>query len=246
MDSKVGKIHSIKPCALNNGPGARYTVFLEGCNLHCSFCNTPDSWSAEKGKEYTLEALFEDMQNYESTLRLSNGGVTFSGGEPLLQPDFVLSFFMLCKKNNIHTALATSGSILNDSVNVLLEWTDLVILDIKGFNKSFYKESVGCDLDTILNFLDYTQQINKRLWVRYVVIPGITDNPEEVSALSKHLANFKNLERIELIPFQKNCEYKWHEADREYTLQEIPAPSERELLKVLEIFYHNHLRVFIL
>lgn len=245
MDSCVGKVHSIETCGTVDGPGIRFVVFMQGCNLRCLYCHNPDTWSKTSGTSYTAKELFKEVIKYEAYMRLSKGGITVTGGEPLLQTEFLIELFMMCKSHGIHTALDTSGSIINDQVKVLLEWTDLVILDIKNFDKDHYQFLTGAKLQDTLDFLNYINTIQKRIWIRYVLVPQLTDQLDSISDLSKHLSRFKGIERIEILPFHKMGEYKWEDLEVPYTLYDTPIPTESELLKVLEVFYRDHRSVFI-
>lgn len=245
MESSIGTIHSIETCGTVDGPGIRFVIFMQGCNLRCLYCHNPDTWNKSNGTTYTAKELFSEIIKYESYMRLSNGGVTVTGGEPLLQAEFLIELFMICKAHGIHTAIDTSGSILNDHVKVLLEWTDLIILDIKHFDSEQYNYITGAKLQDTLDFLEYTNDIQKRIWVRYVLVPQLTDQLDSISKLSKHLIHIKNLERIEILPFHKMGEYKWEGLKVPYSLIDTQVPTENDLLKVLEAFYTDHRSVFI-
>jgi pyruvate formate lyase activating enzyme len=245
MESNTLKVHSIETCGTVDGPGIRFVVFMQGCNLRCLYCHNPDTWSKSKGTSYTAKELFNEAIKYESYMRLSNGGITVTGGEPLLQAEFLVEFFMMCKAHGIHTALDTAGTLLNDSIKILLEWTDLIILDIKHFDPTHYKKVTGGNLKDTINFLNYVSDLQKRIWIRYVFVPGLTDQPDSMSKLSKHLTHINGVERIEILPFHKMGEYKWEGMKTPYTLEDTPIPTEDELLKALEIFSVDHNSVFI-
>ncbi|PKM49677.1 MAG: pyruvate formate-lyase 1-activating enzyme [Firmicutes bacterium HGW-Firmicutes-7] len=245
MDKIIGNVHSIETCGTLDGPGIRFVVFMQGCNLRCRYCHNPDTWNTDGGTLYTPRDLFNEIVKYESYMRFSNGGLTITGGEPLLQADFLIELFMLCKEHGIHTALDTSGSIFNDQTRILLEWTDLVIIDIKNFDKLQYKDLTGFDLQPTLNFLDYVNTLQKRIWVRYVLVPDLTDDLAIISDLSKFISLHRNVERIEVLPFHKMGEYKWETLNLPYTLQDTKIPTEAELLKVLEVFYKHNRNVII-
>lgn len=245
MEGNIGKVHSIETCGTVDGPGIRFVVFMQGCNLRCLYCHNPDTWDKNSGMNYTAKDLFNEIIKYDSYMRLSNGGVTITGGEPLLQAEFLIELFMMCKAHGIHTAIDTAGTVINDSVKILLEWTDLVILDIKHFDPEQYKQLTGGNLQNTLDFLHYVNDIQKRLWIRYVLVPQLTDQLDSISKLSKHLSHMKTVERIEILPFHKMGEYKWEGLEIPYQLANIPEPTESELLRVLEIFYTDHRSVFI-
>ncbi len=236
---KIGRIHSLESLGTVDGPGIRFVVFLQGCPLRCQFCHNPDTWDTAKGKEYTPEQLTEEIIQYKSYMQFSGGGVTFTGGEPLLQAEFLLEVSKLCKKQGISIALDTSGFIWNDYVKELLEYTDLVLLDIKNYDPVVYKTVTGVSLSPTLKFLDYLKEKDIRTWVRYVLVPQLTDNLDSVKKLSEHLDQYPNVEKIELLAFHKMGEYKWKELGLEYKLADTKEPDKEMLKKVKAIFETN-------
>jgi pyruvate formate lyase activating enzyme len=242
MDIK-GRIHSLESFGTVDGPGIRFVVFLQGCPLRCQFCHNPDTWDTAKGKEYTPEQLMEEIIRYKSYMDYSGGGVTFTGGEPLLQAEFLLEVSKLLKKRNISIAVDTSGFIWNDHVKELLEYTDLVLLDIKNYDPMVYKTVTGVSLSPTLKLLDCLRDQNIKAWIRYVLVPGLTDNLDSVKKLSEHLDHYPNVEKIELLAFHKMGEYKWKELGLEYKLADTKEPDKELLLKVKTIFEANGKRV---
>lgn len=240
----IGKIHSIETCGTVDGPGIRFVTFLQGCPLRCQFCHNPDTWDTKKGIEYTPENLVNEIIKYKSYMKFSGGGTTFTGGEPLLQADFVKECFELCKKNDISTALDTSGFIFNDKVKEVLNYTDIVLLDIKNFDPKVYKTVTGVALDNTLAFLNYIREKNIKTWVRYVLVPGLTDNTESISKLATHLKEYPNVSRIELLPFHKMGEYKWEELGYTYALKETLEPSRAQVDEVKSIFEASGIAVY--
>lgn len=233
--ANLGRIHSLESFGTVDGPGIRFVIFMQGCPLRCQFCHNPDTWDVNKGKEYTPDSLMEEIIKYKSYMDFSGGGVTFTGGEPLLQTDFILEVSKLCKDKGISTAIDTSGFIFNDKVKELLEYTDLVLLDIKNFDPIVYKTVTGVSLSPTLKFLDYLKEINKPTWIRYVVVPQLTDNLDSVRKLSDHLDAYPNVEKIELLAFHKMGEYKWQELGLEYKLSDTKEPSKELMQQVVEI-----------
>jgi pyruvate formate lyase activating enzyme len=236
---KIGRIHSLESLGTLDGPGIRFVVFMQGCPLRCQFCHNPDTWDVSKGMEYTSDSLMEEILKYKSYMDYSNGGVTFTGGEPLLQADFLLELGKRCKENGISVALDTSGFILNDSVKELLEYTDLVLLDIKNFDPLVYKTVTGVSLSPTLKFLDYLKEKDISTWVRYVVVPELTDNLDSVRKLSNHLDAYPNVKKIELLGFHKMGEYKWKELGMEYKLGDTSEPSKELMEEVKGILEAN-------
>lgn len=239
----IGRIHSIETCGTVDGPGIRFVTFLQGCPLRCQYCHNPDTWDATKGKEYTAKDLVAEIVKYKSYMRYSNGGVTFTGGEPLLQADFVKECFALCKENGISTALDTSGFIFHDKAKEVLELTDIVLLDIKNFDPDVFKKVTNVSISNTLSFLDYLREKNIKTWVRYVLVPGLTDNIDSITALAEYLKDYKNVERIELLPFHKMGEYKWEEMNLKYTLTNTEEPTKELVAQVSTILKSSGIAV---
>ncbi len=222
--SVSGKIHSIQSLGTVDGPGVRFVVFVQGCNLRCKCCHNPDTWSMDGGIEYTAEEITEKAKHYKEYFK-DKGGITFSGGEPLLQAEFVRAIFSLCHKNGIGTCLDTSGSILNDSVKELLCETDRVLLDIKYTDAEQYKEHVGCSMDTVLSFLDYLNCHNIPTTLRQVVIPGFNDTAENITKLKEIAEQHSCVDKIELLPFKKICHLKYDNMGIEFPFGSVPEPD---------------------
>ncbi|WP_105617363.1 pyruvate formate-lyase-activating protein [Vallitalea okinawensis] len=231
----TGKIHSIETCGTVDGPGIRYVIFTQGCPLRCQYCHNPDTWKLDNGKSITTSELIEDIIKYKSYMKFSKGGVTASGGDPLLQPEFVKDLFKRCQEEGIHTALDTSGFIDVDTVKDVLEYTDLVLLDIKNMDPKRYTEITKVSLAPTLKFANYLKEINKPLWVRYVLVPGLSDNIDAIKALGEYLQSFDNLEKLEILPFHKMGEYKWEELGYKYTLSETKEPDKNLLDEVIDL-----------
>jgi pyruvate formate lyase activating enzyme len=225
----MAKIHSIETCGTVDGPGIRFVVFTQGCPLRCKYCHNPDTWIMKDGKDTSIDHLVEEALKYKSYMNYSGGGVTVTGGEPLLQLDFVKEFFIRLKKHGIHTAIDTSGYIFNDKVKEILDLTDLVLLDIKHFDPEKYKNLTGVELAPTLKFLDYLREKDIHTWIRYVLVPNLTDQEDAISGLSKHLSNYPNIDRIELLPFHQMGGYKWKELGLDYSLKNTPEPSSAQM-----------------
>lgn len=195
----IGKINSIETMGLVDGPGIRFVVFLQGCKLRCVFCHNPETWSSTPVIEMTAEELVEKVLRYKPYFE-NNGGVTFSGGEPLLQPAFLIETCKLLKKENIHIALDTSGVGMGQYEEVLKN-IDLVILDIKAYEPDLYKKITGCDIKEYIKFLAACTKVNKKMWLRQVIIPGINDNKEYIKGLKEYINNISNVEKVEFLPY---------------------------------------------
>ena len=213
-----GRIHSIETCGAVDGPGLRYIVFTQGCPLRCQYCHNPDTWKATDGNETTTEELIEDIVKYKSFMNASNGGVTVSGGEPFLQPEFLKDLLMKCKENGLHTAVDSSGYVNLNIADPILDYTDLVLLDIKSYNKDVFKSLTGVELDRTIAFAKHLEQRGIPIWLRYVFVPNLTDNHEDIEHLAQFLSTLTNLQRIDILPFHKMGEYKWEQLGYDYKL----------------------------
>lgn len=234
-----GRIHSLESFGTVDGPGIRFVIFMQGCPLRCQFCHNPDTWEVHRGTEYTPQQLVEEIVKYKSYMDFSGGGVTFTGGEPLLQAEFILEVCRLLKPYHISVAIDTSGFIWNDFVKEVLEYTDIVLLDIKNYDPLVYQKVTGVSLSPTLKLLDYLKEKSITTWIRYVLVPQLTDNLDSVRRLSEHLDHYPNVARIELLGFHKMGEFKWKELGLEYKLSDTPEPSRELLLEVKEIFESN-------
>lgn len=236
-----GYIHSFETFGTKDGPGIRFVLFMQGCPLRCLFCHNPDTWGMnDKKYELTPEAVFKDITKVKPFIR--NGGVTISGGEPLLQPEFINELFQLCKKDGIHTAIDTSGYVLNDKVKEVLNKTDLVLLDIKHIHPDKYKELTSRPLEPTLKFMEYLSDINKPVWLRYVLIPGFTDDETDLHNWAMYVSQFGNVERVDILPFHQMGLHKWEQIGADYKLKDIKTPSQQEVKKVDEIFRSYNLK----
>lgn len=232
--SKKGIIHSIQSLGTVDGPGIRFVVFLKGCNLRCGCCHNPDTWDMSGGTEYTAEEIINKAVRYKEYFG-KEGGITVSGGEPLLQSDFVKEVFALAKEKGINTCLDTSGSILNDDVRALLEVTDRVLLDIKYTIDEDYQKYVGCSLSAPLEFLNYLENQKIPTTLRQVIIPNLNDNEENILKLKDIRDAHPNVDKVELLPFKKICQVKYDNMGINFPFSDIPEPS-KELMEKLNTF----------
>lgn len=238
-----GRIHSFQSLGAVDGPGVRFVVFMQGCTLRCAYCHNPDTWNTD-GNEYSSQEVFNKILRYKPYFA-QNGGVTVSGGEPLLQWEFVSELFSLLKAAGINTALDTAGIGDFEGTRKVLLHTDLVLCDIKFSNKEDYKTYTGGDMDTVTAFLKLTEQMHIPLWVRHVVVPGLTDSEESVLKIAAIASQFSNLERIELLPFRKMCVTKYDAMDLPFRLRETPECTEetvKELYRKLSEKYAIYIK----
>ncbi|RKD22413.1 pyruvate formate-lyase-activating protein [Caminicella sporogenes] len=238
-----GRIHSVETCGTLDGPGIRFIIFMQGCPLRCQYCHNPDTWKIEDGKEVTVNEIMEEVVKYKSYMKFSGGGITVSGGEPLIQSNFVLELFKKCKEEGIHTALDTSGCIKLENVKEVLNYTDLVLLDIKFFDEVKYKEITGGNLELTIKFAKYLSLINKPMWVRYVLVPNLTDDLDIIEEMAEFLSTLKSLEKVEILPFHKMGEYKWEKLGYDYRLKKTKAPTKEIIEKVKSVFKKHGLNV---
>ena len=230
----MGRVHSIQSMGTLDGPGVRFVIFLQGCPLRCKCCHNPDTWDMSGGSEYTAEELVKKALRFKEYFG-REGGVTVSGGEPLLQADFVREIFEKCHENGINTCLDTSGCVLNDNAKALLMVTDRVLLDIKYVTDSLYRENVGCSIDPPLAFLDYLCEKNIPTTIRQVIIPTKNDGEDNILALKSIVNSHKNVDKVELLPFRKICQVKYDKMELEFPFADIPEPQKETVAKLENI-----------
>ncbi|OPJ65278.1 pyruvate formate-lyase-activating protein [Clostridium chromiireducens] len=224
-----GNVHSIESMGLVDGPGIRVVVFLQGCALRCKYCHNPDTWSASGGEEYTPEELVKKIERFKTYFASSGGGVTFSGGEPLRQPEFLLETLKLCKSKGINTCIDTAGYGFGN-YDEILKYTDLVLFDIKHFTPEGYKNVTLMNIDESLKFLEAMKRNNTKMWIRHVVVPGLTDDIEHLKELKKYIDKIPNVEKVELLPYHLLGANKYEVLGLKYPLENVEA-ADKELIK---------------
>lgn len=233
----MGRIHSIESMGLLDGPGIRTVVFFQGCKLRCAYCHNPDTWQMDRGKKISPKDLIKKVLRFKPYFKSSGGGVTCSGGDPLMQPEFLIEFLKLCKENDIHTAVDTAG-FGKGSYEEILKYTDLVILDVKHVNENGYRRLTGGSMKVFENFKKSLLDTSVKLWIRHVIVPGITDSKEHIKNLKKVIREFENIEKIQLLPYHNLGTNKYKEMGIPYKLEGVkPMCEERtiELEKYLNI-----------
>lgn len=239
----TGKLHSFESCGTVDGPGIRFIVFTQGCPLRCKYCHNPDTWDLKDAKyERDIEFTINEIKKYKPFFR-NGGGLTVTGGEPFVQTNYIEALFKRAKEEGIHTAVDTSGYIFNDRVKEVLEYVDLVLLDIKSINPDTYKELTGVELENTLKFAEYLESIDKPVWIRHVVVPGITDKKENLEKLADYVSKLKNVEKIELLPFHQLGTHKWEEMNLEYPLKDVKEPTVEGMKNARQIFKDKGLNV---
>lgn len=223
------KVHSIESFGTVDGPGIRFVLFLQGCSLKCKYCHNRDTWDIHGGEFKSLDEIFEKILKYKNYI-CQSGGVTVTGGEPLLQYEFLIELFKKLKKEEIHTCIDTSGMVaLTDKIKELIELTDLFLLDIKHINPEKCKELVGFSNERELEFARYLSKNNKKMWIRQVLVPGITDQKQDLIKLKDFIAELKTVEKIEILPYHDMGKYKWKELGKEYQLKDIRTATEDDV-----------------
>lgn len=236
MDKKnYAKIHSIETFGTVDGPGIRFVTFFQGCNLECKYCHNRDTWDINQGTYIGVDELVSTIQKYKTYI-MPNGGFTASGGEPLLQPYFLISLFKKLKEENIHIALDTSGMIeITEPIKELLSLTDLVLLDIKHIDSDKSKELTGFSNEKELKFAKYLSDNNIPIWVRQVIVPGITDSTEDLLKLKDFIKSLNTVEKVELLPYHNLGEYKWEKLGLEYNLNGVRQATSDDIKRAKEI-----------
>lgn len=236
MEDLTGKIHSIETFGTVDGPGIRYVIFLQGCHLRCKYCHNRDTWDTTVVTPKKVSELVQDIQKYSDYIKFSKGGVTVTGGEPLLQPKFLIALFTELKKLGYHTALDTSGMFpLTPEVKQVLSLTDLVLLDIKHIDDEKCKDLVGFSNKLELEFANYLSENGIKMWIRQVIIPGITDDENDLIRLKEFLQTLKTVEKIELNPYHTLGVYKWEDLGLEYPLKGVRQANTEDIERAKRI-----------
>ncbi len=237
LDNPIkARIHSFESFGAVDGPGIRFVVFFQGCGLRCKYCHNRDTWPVNSGLEYTSDELISKILRYKNYFTVSGGGVTLSGGEPLLQQDFLLELLPKLKKLGIHTTIDTSGSFpLTDKMKKIIDLTDLFLLDIKCINDDICKDLVGVSNKLELEFARYLSDINKPVWIRQVLVPGITDHEEDLLKLKDFLASLKNVKKVEILPYHDLGRFKWENLGCNYELEDVPNATAEDVARAKKI-----------
>ena len=232
MEEILGNIHSIETCGTVDGPGIRFVVFLQGCPMRCLYCHNPDTWGVNINKQMTIEEI---LQKYDSVKEFCKGGITVTGGEPLMQTDFVTELFKTAKEKNIHTALDTSGILFTpdntEKFDKLLEYTDIVLLDIKHIDDEEHKKLTGHSNKNILEFAKYLSKINKPVWIRHVIVPEVNNREDYFIRLGEFMGTLNNIKALDVLPYHNMAIPKYENLGIEYPLKNIPPLSKEDAIK---------------
>lgn len=243
MDKQIyGNIHSIESFGTVDGPGIRLVVFTQGCPMRCLYCHNPDTWSFEKNKKISVDEI---LKKYDSVKEfLKNGGITVTGGEPLSQIEFVTELFKKAKEKSIHTAIDTSGILFNrnntEKLDELLQYTDLVMLDIKHINNEEHKKLTGFSNKNILDFAKYLSEKKVPMWVRHVVVPTINDKDEYFRELGKFLATLDSIKALDMLPYHTMAKPKYDNLGIDYPLNDIPAATKEQIVHARFIVFRAY------
>ncbi len=231
-----GYVHAVESAGTLDGPGVRFVVFLSGCWLTCLYCHNPDCQNINNGRQVASTELLKEIADYKPYLQHTHGGVTISGGEPLVQPAFTEALLRGCKKMGLHTALDTSGFPGWRAPDSLLDVTDLVLLDIKAGLPELYERITGKALEPTLEFAQRLRARDMPIWVRFVLVPGLTDGEDNIHAVAQIAADLPNVERVEVLPFHNMGIHKWAEQGMTYTLSDTPTPTHEQTAHAVAIF----------
>ncbi|MBL4831978.1 MAG: pyruvate formate lyase 1-activating protein [Aliivibrio sp.] len=240
--SVKGRIHSYESCGTVDGPGIRFIIFLQGCLMRCQYCHNRDTWDLHDGKEVSVEEIISEAKSYRHFMNASGGGVTCSGGESMLQPEFVRDFFRAAQAEGIHTCLDTNGYIRKHSevIDEVLDATDLVMLDLKQLDDSIHQDLAGVSNKRVLDFARYLQKIDQKTWIRYVIVPGFTDDEKSARELGEFIKGMSNIEKIELLPYHKLGAHKWEALGFDYPLEGVNPPTKETMDNMVTILKQYH------
>lgn len=230
----MGRVYSMESFGSVDGPGVRFVVFLQGCAMRCRFCHNADSWDMTKGEVYSAEDLLKKALRFRAYWG-EKGGITISGGEPLLQMDFLLEFCRMAKENGVHVTIDTSASPFTTKepffgkFQELMKYVDLFLLDIKEINEEAHQTLTGCSNQNVLAMARYLSEIGKPVWIRHVLVPEYSDKDEDLKALDDFLKTLNNVERVEVLPYHTLGVFKWKELGLEYPLEGINPPSRERI-----------------
>lgn len=233
MEQSAGLIHSVETFGTVDGPGIRYIIFLQGCPLHCKYCHNRDTWQQQAGRRMTAREVVTDVKRYQNFYSSSGGGLTASGGEPLLQTRFVTEVFEGIRELRLNTALDTSGFVHPTGLEELLQLTDLVLLDIKAVDPQEHEQLTGSTNTSILNFARHLESLGKPMWIRHVLLPGVNDDHLHLQQLADLLKDFTNVSKVELLGYHKLGVSKWQACGQEDPLADVPAATSMEVFQAM-------------
>lgn len=235
-EQTFGWVHSYETGSTVDGPGVRLMLFMSGCFLRCQYCHNPDTWKLKDGTRVELSHAIHRLRDFAPALRAMGGGLTISGGEPLVQLGFTRGLFAAAKEMKLHTALDTSGFLGHRADDAYLRDVDLVLLDIKSGDADTYRRVTGAEQAPTLRFAERLAAMGRPVWVRFVLVPGLTDEPENIAKVARFVAPMKNVEWVEVLPFHQMGAYKWKALGLDYSLENTPTPTREQVAAALDIF----------
>ena len=238
-----GYIHSYETGGTVDGPGIRFVLFLSGCYFRCQYCHNPETWRLNHGWHVTVDDVMKEIEPYKDFLIGYRGGVTLSGGEVLVQHSFAGNILRRCKERGLHTALDTNGFLGHLVSPQMMADVDLWLLDIKSFDPAIHRKVTGQSVQPVLDFARHLSDEQQTMWIRFVLVPGLTDDVDNVEGLAAFVASLDGVERVEVLPFHKMGEYKWRELGLDYKLRETQPPNAQLLARVHEQFASRGLKV---
>ncbi len=233
---EMGFLHSFTTGSTVDGPGVRVVGWTSGCHWRCLYCHNPDTWNMSNGIPVSLAHATEELRKYRHGLRVMSGGFTLSGGEPLMQDRFAVKLLTATKKMKIHTALDTNGSLGERLSDSDLEHIDLVLLDLKSWDPELHRRITGQEVGPVLDFARRLADQKKTIWLRFVLVPGLSDDPENVAKIAKFAADLGNVQRVDVLPFHQMGRFKWKELKLNYTLDDVQPPTVEVVARVCNQF----------
>jgi pyruvate formate lyase activating enzyme len=232
----MGFLHSFTTGATVDGPGVRVVIWTSGCQFRCLYCHNPDTWTMTNGIPVSIHQATEGLRKYRHGLKVMSGGLTVSGGEPLMQHRFVMKLMTAARAMGVHTALDTNGLLGERLTDAELDVIDLVLLDLKAWDPERHRQLTGMDNAATLDYARRLAARHRPVWVRFVLVPGLTDDPGEVASIARFAAELGNVERVDVLPFHQLGKYKWHRLGIEYALEDTRPPTHEETERTCEVF----------
>ena len=239
-----GYVHSIETAATLDGPGIRFAIFLSGCHFRCQYCHNPDTWKLKHGIHVTVDDLMQELEGYADFLIRYGGGVTLSGGEVMVQAPFVETLVRRMKDRGLHVALDTNGYLGAEVSEQLMQDVDLWLLDLKAFDDTLHRRITGQPNAPVLDFARRLSDLGEKIWIRFVLVPGLTDDPDDIEHLAEFVASLNGVERVEVLPFHQMGAFKWKELGFDYKLEHTPSPDQTTLDRVHHQFAARGLTVY--
>ncbi|MEJ8857291.1 pyruvate formate-lyase-activating protein [Variovorax robiniae] len=243
-DEIVGHVHSWEVGSTVDGPGLRFVAFLTGCFLRCQYCHNPDTWHKHNGRPVTVARAMQEIKKYAQVLKISKGGVTISGGEPMVQKPFIMQIFRRCKELGLHTCIDTAGRLGERMTDEDLSYIDLHLLDIKSGDPVIYEQLTRQPLQPTLDYARRLSDLGRPMWVRFVLVPGLTDGFDNVEKVAEVCAGLKSLERVEILRFHQMGKDKWEQLGLDYPLKDVEPPSPELTERVRGQFRSRGLTVY--